>query len=155
MEEKKFPIYEIYGRWNQDNYQNNSSGYNKMFRSTPSNDELDECLKDFKKKTEEKHKNVQWLDFGIKFRGEETWMLRWFCHLTYNQFESDEDAKNSFREFVERKKKENVDNGHFPTDYCEHTSKPYCCLMGAQDEWRWNVCHCDDCKQAGHLIITH
>jgi hypothetical protein len=154
MEEQKYPIYKFWAKWDQDNYENNFTGFNKMYRATPTAEELENDFNLFKESIEKNCVLLRWIESGYKYVEDESWVLKWFSHLTYNLFEKEEDAFESFHKFVNRKIKFNIDNGQWATDYRDY-NKPYYCLMGAEDAWRWKLCGCDECKKIGQTAITH
>lgn len=166
MEDKKYPIYQFNASWDQEGYNHNSTSYNLMFKEEQTELQLNSELEKFrarleKKQFDNKQPITNWHTLEYKFLGYEPWMLVWFYHITYNQFESDEQALNSFREFVYEKECENERNGHYSHYYDGHTERnphselPYYCFMGADDRWRWEVCHCDDCEKNDWTIIKH
>jgi hypothetical protein len=55
MEEKKFPIYQFWATWDQDNYTNNGSGYTVMYKEEPTKEFLDSELAKYKERLETKH----------------------------------------------------------------------------------------------------
>jgi len=140
MEEKKFPIYKFYANWDQDDYRNNGTGFSIMYKENPSADQLEEQLKQFKLEILAKHNGVIFKNIEYEFVEEETWCLKWFNHYTFNQFETDSEIERSFREFVSRKRLLGEDK------YC---------LMGAEDRYRWKICHCEHCKRLGKITIDH
>ena len=76
--------------------------------------------------------------------------------MTYNQFETDEEIEHSFYKFVDRKMKQNKKNGHGITEqYHYDKNRPFYCLMGAEDEWVWKICRCEECKKLGKITINH
>jgi hypothetical protein len=153
MEEKKFPIYRFSAHWDQDNYENNSTSYREMYGENPAQEKLDSDLALFKSSIERKNNVIRWIDCKVEYVEDEVWVLKWFCHLTLNEFSKDE-AFESFENFVERKKQYNLDNGQWETDYFDY-NKPFYCLMGAEDYWRWKICDCDECKKLHQTVIIH
>ena len=158
MEEKKYPIYKFYASWDQDDCKNNGTGYSIMYKENPSPNQLEEELKQFKYKILAKHKNVIFKMAEYEFVEEESWCSGWFSHYTYNQFDTNSEIERSFRNYVERKKESNFDNGHQPTemnfdlDLKEH---PYSSLMGAEDTYRWKICKCEHCIKLGMITMGH
>jgi len=140
MEEKKFPIYKFYASWDQDDFENNFTDYSIMYKENPSAEQLEEELKLFKLDILAKHNRVIFKNAEYEFVEEETWCLKWFNHYTLNQFENDSEIERSFSAFVSRKK--SLGEGKY-------------CLMGAEDRYRWNICHCEHCKTAGKITIDH
>lgn len=163
MEEKKFPIYEFILKWNQNNYKGNSSSVNIMFKEIPTEDELQTNLNEFKTCIEKRHLEkgeiiLEWLICEYKYVEDESWVLKFFNHMTYNQFETDEEIEKSFDKFIDRKKLLNRQNGHGDTEMRfrdDDMEKPFYCLMGAEDSWRWKICRCKHCKAQGKITIDH
>jgi hypothetical protein len=164
MEEKKFPIYNFSFRWNQDNYENNGSSFSKMYKEEPTENELRQDLENSKqyrekKQIEEGHPVTEWLEVEYKYIEHESWVLIWFNHMTYNQFETDAEVEESFKTYINRMKRLNMENGHSATEmnYSQpyDSNKPFHCLMGAEDHWRWNICRCEHCQAQGKITIDH
>lgn len=164
MEEKKFPIYRFILRWNQDNYQDNGTSFSKMYKTEPSQEELEADLLNSKKFREDKnwdegHPIIEWLEARYEYVEHESWVLGWFNHMTYNQFETDEEIERSFQNFIDRKMLLNRQNGHGETEanYSEpyNPDKPFYCFMGAEGRWRWKICRCEHCVAAGKITIDH
>ena len=155
MEEKKFPIYKFYANWDQDDFENNSTGYSIMYKEYPSPDQLEEELKLFKYGILAKHKNVIFKMAEYEFVEEESWCSGWFSHYTYNQLENVSEIESSFEDFVERKEQSNKKNGHGTLDSNPNSKEPYHCLMGAEDRYRWKICRCDGCKKLGKITVDH
>ena len=137
MDEKKYPVYRFTAVWDQDDYQDNATGTNQMFKERPSEEELSLKLEEFKANIIKKRPSAIFKKIEYKYVEDETWMLKWFCHFTYNKFDKDSDAVDSFADFVSRKEE---------TDYC---------LMGAEDRYRWEVCHCEHCQKGDWTIVNH
>ena len=137
MDEKKYPVYRFTAVWDQDDYQDNATGTNQMFKERPSEEELSLKLEEFKANIIKKRPSAIFKKIEYKYVEDETWMLKRFCHFTYNKFDKDSDAVDSFADFVSRKEE---------TDYC---------LMGAEDRYRWEVCHCEHCQKGDWTIVNH
>ena len=149
-EEKKYPIYRFTAEWDQDNYEHNGTGFSKMYQEKPTEEQLHIELENFKIKLENEqigfgHPIIKWHNIEYSFIENEVWALIWFYHMTYNKFENDGEALKSFDKFVRRKELQNIEEDH-DADYG---------LMGAEDRWRWEVCHCDGCKKNGWVAINH
>ena len=161
--DKKYPIYEFRARLNQDDYQGNFVSANVMFKEKPTNGELtDRLIKwwgDFLVAPRTSGKPIgglhpELLELTLVFKGNGAWVLKWFCHTTYNLFGSQEEAFASFHRFV-IEKMPLQHNLELPKEYTDkHKLKTYC-LMGAEDTWRWKLCGCDKCKEAGITAILH
>lgn len=114
-------------------------------------------------KDEKRHhlimKNISDLEVKIIRKPDETWLLQWFNHYTFDIGQTDKEALNSFEQYVSRY--EHFQNPH---DFAEVTKEPgYLCLMGAEDRWRWKgedgtkpaPCRCEHCKKQGIIRINH
>ena len=154
-EDNGFPIYRIWGIWNQKDYKKNGTETQTMCEHELTGLEMKELLNKFKTDIELKYDDVEWIDVGIKFIECETWCLKWFSHFTYNKFDTDSDAINSLNDFIERKKKLNIQNGHNAEERNYNSNKPFYCFMGATDLWRQEVCNCEHCKKGEWTIINH
>ncbi len=102
------------------------------------------------------------IEVTLEFVEYETWCLTWFGHETFDEGQTDEEALESFGKFVHRKTVENHKNGHYDQFDYRDNGKPFYCLMGAEDRWRWRgaddkppPCRCEGCKKAGKIRITH
>jgi len=161
MKEIKYPIYKFSLRWNQDDYQNNSVGCSIMYKEIPTKEKLNNDLEEYKNyieqlQIEKNHPVINWLEEKYEYYEDEVWMLNWFNHITYNLFETDEEVERSFRNFIDRKMQINRKNGHGYTEHHHYNKdRPFYCFMGAEDEWRWKICRCDDCKRIGKITISH
>ena len=94
------------------------------------------------------------LKLSVEFEDNEAWCLKWFSHMTYNLFDSQEEAFNSFHRFVQEKLPLHR-NQDLPEEYRVKNKLKTYCLMGAEDSWRWEICGCDKCKAEGMTIIKH
>lgn len=149
-EEKRYPIYSFAAEWDQDDYEHNGTGFTMMYKEKPTDEQLHIELENFKTKLENRHLEsghpiIKWHRLEYSYVEDEVWALIWFYHMTYNQFENDSEALESFERFVTRKELQNIKEGH-DAGYA---------LMGAEDRWRWEVCHCDGCKKNGWVAINH
>jgi len=158
MIEKKYSIYKFYANWDQDDFENNCTGYSIMYKENPSAERLENELKEFKLRILSKHNGVIFKNAEYEFVEEESWCLGWFNHYTFNEFENDLEIEDNFRDYVNRKETSNLKNGHqrndmnMSLDLKEH---PYYCLMGAEDYYRWKICRCEDCTKLGKITIDH
>lgn len=148
-EEKKYPIYIVSIKWDDDNFQGNGIiTQDRMFRNYPSYWEavfylIDRWAGIFKDKDLASKHPVN-IKIEMKFKEEETWCLRWFQHYTYNIHLSDEELLESFNNFVCRKYPLTIKD---PSEYC---------LMGADERRRWSgPCRCEHCQEKGWIIIDH
>ena len=140
MGENKYPIYKFYASWDQDDYENNGTGYSIMYKENPSPSQLEDELKQFKLGILSKHTGVIFKQAEYEFVEEETWCSGWFSHYTYNQLDTNSEIERSFRDFIGRKKLLGEDK------YC---------LMGAEDRYRWKMCRCEHCTKLGKITIDH
>jgi hypothetical protein len=155
MEEKRYPIYRFSATWNQDDYKNNGTGFEKMCVHALTEDELNIELDKFKQRIIDKHNGVEFINCECKYVEDETWVLQWFNHFTLNKFDNDNDVITSFEHFVDRKTEFNNKNGHYNNEMNMNNKNPHYCLMGAEDSWRWKVCHCEHCQKGDWTIINH
>lgn len=155
QEEKKYPVYRFSFKWHQEDYQNNGTGFNRMFKVEPTKEELQEIVDETIKRTNEKYKVTEWLQSEYSLKEYESWALIWFQHITYNQFETNSEVLSSFTNFVNRKKLLNRQNGHYDTEMNFDVKTPFYCLMGAEDYYRWNICRCEHCIEQGKITVDH
>ena len=110
---------------------------------------------------------------SVEFIEFETWCLEHFQHYTFDIGQTDEEALLSFKQFVVRKIDLNHANGYHdmisPPIGADTKKRPFYCLMGAEDDWRWRgaepdgkqsdqskpPCRCKFCKERGILRIAH
>jgi hypothetical protein len=165
--ENKYPIYRVEIRWDQDDFEDNCTGYATMYKVDPT---LSGAIRDAKHRWEKyiherhphtdpvplKEKHPKITKFEVWPQEYETWCLSWFSHYTFNTHLHDLELVHSFDEFCERKKKLNVQYGHFPTDWRKDGHGPYYCLMGADERWRRKgPCRCEHCQAFGIVRIDH
>ena len=155
MEEKKYPIYRFEAVWDQSDFENNSTSCDSMFETKLSNSELESKSDEFKQNIIKKHPDAKFKSCDCKYIEDETWVLKWFCHFTLNKFDDDNATIKSFEQFVNRKTDLNLQNGHHKDESNPNSKKPFYCLMGAEDRYRWEVCHCEHCQKGGWTIINH
>lgn len=168
IEEKRYPIYQVDWRWDQSDYENNSSGYTIMKREPVDVEVLTrEAITRWKKYVKTKNKRMDkqiplkdkhpiLLEVRVRFLEVESWCCGWFSHYTYNTEMSDWDLNRSFSEFLSRKEKLNIKNGHMPNNNISDNIKPFYCSMGANDRWRWKEpCRCKHCVKRGIVKIDH
>lgn len=95
----------------------------------------------------------------ISLQEYEEWCLKWFCHVTWDIGQTDDEAVQSFDRFLTRKGvRQNCD----PMGFGRADDGGYC-AMGAEDRWRWRgendgdppPCRCAGCKKNGVIIINH
>lgn len=99
--------------------------------------------------------NCKLSNLNSRFVKDETWCLDWFSHYTYNWHLNDGALFASFESYCRRCEQENRNNGHF-FDGLSDNGKPFICLMGAEDRWRWEgPCRCDGCQSKGIVRFDH
>lgn len=155
MEERKYPIYRFSAVWDQADFENNSTSCSRMFEDKLSEEELNSKLEKFKHGIIEKHPDAVFKNCKHEYIEDETWVIQWFNHFTLNKFENDDEVIESFEHFVDRKIELNLQNGHYKGDMNFNSKEPYYCLMGAEDKYRWEVCHCEHCQKGDWTIINH
>lgn len=192
--EKSYPVYKIGISWIQDGehdpkYPNwhkglkdgrirNGTDFSRMYNMGKSEDmtedmkrfwkvmtETKQWWKDYKKRKPE-CKNPSKPKTTINFMGYESWCFSWFQHWTFDVGQTDEEALESFEEFVRSKEALNVKNGHMRHERVDDNKNPFYLLMGAEDRWRWSggpdmkqrtdpPCRCKHCKKQGVIRINH
>jgi hypothetical protein len=86
--------------------------------------------------------HIKLIDFKEISKAE--WRLIWFSHETFKKFKNKKEAFANFREFVKAE-----------ILRCHETGKDMSCLMGADEEERWSICRCKDCRKTGRIVINH
>lgn len=155
MEEKKYPIYRFFAMWDQKDFESNSTSSYRMFENPLTDEEINIELEKYKKDITNKYPISLFKVCECEYIENETWTVRWFSHFTLNKFDNDTEAITSFEQFVDRKIKLNQQNGHHKGSMNLNSKEPYYCLMGAEDRYRWEVCHCEYCQKGGWTIINH
>lgn len=190
MEYKKYPIYQINARWSQDGDQDpkypkwykglpegriwNSSGSSMICKEEKTEEELNAILNNWwenlkNEKNEIKNSkyaiiNPEIQKLEIKLLKFDSWNCTWFSHETFDEGQTDQEALDSFEEYVRRIEQHN--------QKCEWegNEKDMIALMGAEDRWRWEglktgdpndntstppPCRCKYCKEQGKIRINH
>ena len=179
MVDKEYPVYSISILWTMGKptywkdsegkkieSKTNSTGFTWAFRRKFSEETIkNKVLKwwlNYRKKKLEKEEPISDLKIEVKFLGMQSWWQQWFSHETFNSFETDQDAFDSFfRWFTDNgfRHSYNEHPGYGSEDLMLQTDKygNKHCLMGAEEYWRWKVCHCKHCEKRKHrrTIITH
>lgn len=180
MKEQKFPIYFFSARWSEDGTWDpeypkwheglpegrvwNGTGFHKMFREEQTQEQLDLYVKDWwEKYLKLEHRtpiiNPELVSLKAEYAEHETWCLTWFQHETFDIGQTDEEALQSFEEYIRRIEEKNATKD-------EMHKIP---LMGAEDKWRWHgansegesdedspaPCRCKYCKEQGVIRIAH
>ena len=172
MIDKEYPVYSVNVVWtmgkptywtNPDGKKieskTNCTGFTLAFRrkfseETIKNKVLKKWWPNYRKEKLEKDEPISDLKIEVKFLGMHSWWISWFTHETFNSFETDQDAFDSFfRWFTDNKFQLNyVVDGYGLDDFMTQTDRygNKHCLMGAEDQWRWEVCHCKGCEKRKH-----
>lgn len=177
IKDKEYPVFSVSVSWKMgkptiwDGKENwtNSTGFTWAFRRKFSVETVEKKVREqwwpkyrnSKKFKEKEQEPVSDLKITVKYLGMHSWWLRWFCHETFNTFETDEEAYESFlRWFGDNNFQFNYsDYGGYPTtpdfQYDKYGNRHV--LMGAEDKYRWEVCHCEHCEKARNkrTIINH
>lgn len=167
-DEQAYPIWSITINWSQDGKHDpeypkrykdlpegripNGTQYYKMYKEEDA-DVMKDAKESWEKlKAKEDVINPSEPTYNVKLVRHETWCLTWFQHWTFDTGQTDAEALESFDRFVSRMQNE-----------------PECCLMGAEDRWRWTgngddgdnhvdtppPCRCKHCKEQGVIRIGH
>lgn len=193
MEDKKWPIYSFSAKWSQKKREGdsdypkwheglpegriwNSTSFSKMFKEEQTQEQLDAFMHEWwERMIEAKNKEGKFpiiepadITLTAKFLENESWVLTWFCHETFDIGQTDEEAIKSFEDYVRRVEDHNADiEWKYPED--EWYKNGHRTLMGAEDRWRWKgsydgeegdgrapyPCRCKFCKEQGVLRIAH
>ena len=139
----------------------NSTGFSRMYREDPGIEGVTEKTHEWwPKYVAEKplDKNPSAPIFKVELTHHESWCLGWFTHWTFDEGQTDEEARDSFERFVRRMEQKNRREATVVDGLLR---EPYC-LMGAEDRWRWKgdgdsppPCRCEHCKKQGVLRIGH
>ena len=168
--EKTYPIYRFTARWSEiskdksyEEYPNwkkglpkdriwNSTSWTKMYKEEQDLKELEGWMMqwwdEYLTKKDNEDKAMKLLYLKVEFFEHETWHPTWFQHETFDEGQTDEEVLKSFENFVRRKEALNRKR------QWEEGKDEYC-LMGAEDRWRWEVCHCEHCEKNEWTIINH
>ena len=148
MEEAKklFPVYRLTVSYEEDGAKKEVDFAETMCPHEQSDEECREkinlIMDSFIKEYPNALGHISLIDFKEVSKAE--WRLIWFSHETFQKFKNKEEAFASFREFVKSEVKK-----------CHDTGKDTSCLMGADDEARWKICKCKNCKKDGRVVINH
>lgn len=184
-DEDAYPIYKINVKWGVKAYapqwleecgpdhwsfkglpegmQWNTTGTTIMFKDAT--DQVQPALDVFVTEFRSHHPEInnEYFKAEIVFLRHEVWCEGWFSHWTFDVGQTDDEILKSFSDYVHRIQQYNQKNGKIAyfSDGRSYWDEPIC-LMGAEDEWRWQgkdrsdpPCRCDDCKKHGVIRIDH
>jgi hypothetical protein len=173
VSEITYPIYQFRARWTEkrvkvEEYDDthglpvgrkwNGTDFSRMFKEDQDWKQLDVILIEFWQKYERKGEEVELFSLHAELERRETWCLTWFSHYTFDVGQTDEEAMESFRNYVRRM----VRLPGFE-NFGQEGVRGFT-LMSAKDEWRWKSgsdeyeglpCRCKSCKEQGVLRIAH
>ena len=165
--ENKYPIYSTSATWIEKGMDHpNSTSFQTMF---PIGTTIEGARQDAIRWWDAYQESTGWnkdkpplgdrliglVSIEVRYVEHESWVSGWFQHITRNVHLSDDEILQSFFDFVSRKTRQNIRNGHESTDTNFDSKLPYHCLMGAEDEWRWKLCRCEHCQKRGVVTIDH
>lgn len=175
----RYKIWSIRASWTNINKEGervkNGTGFKWMPKdqsaSTQENTEAharewwDKYIERMKQEKPEHVKEIEDIQLAASFSHEESWCDGWFKHWTWDIGQSDEEALESFQQYVWRIE---VLNERWRWENGKSEDESKICLMGAEDRWRWvsdeededgkrkpAPCRCDGCKKAGVIRIVH
>lgn len=156
-----FPIYSFTINWMEgETPKKNGTHFFKMYKEEQTPEILQAVVDTYITTRKEKF-IIEEVTSEIKLWQYETWELTWFSHRTYDLGQTDEQARDSFEQYVQRH-----EGYQREPDYYKVEGR--LCLMGAEDRYRWKSknaigeedyeqvpCRCEHCKKAGYLVIDH
>ncbi len=105
-------------------------------------DEMASIMYSFEAKYLRISKNFTQMEFDV-VRWEE-WHSEYSFHFTFQLFEDEKSAFDSFRAYLKEK-----------VDECRKSGTSTECLKEAEDEALWRLCPCDECKEEGKTTLLH
>jgi len=143
---KMFPVYQFIVSY-EENGEKKSIKFAETMRKQELTDEecaalINELMVPFMQEYPRAEGKITLLELKIDRMA--TWRLIWFSHETFQVFENEAEAFKSFRKFVNASVKE-----------CHATGTDPSSLMDADEEARWTICDCEDCKKTGRTVINH
>lgn len=176
-EYKKYPIYAYMYKWIQNIDKENKNVnenftkdlpegkmYNSIYNTFISKEEISgkelnlklSSFWDNYKEQKEKNNSFELVHCYMKIKEYSTWHMTWFCHETFRNGMTDQEALKSFEEYVSSKEDE-IRRSELFHDL------PTVTLMGAEDRWRWRgethddpaPCQCEHCKKLDMIRINH
>ena len=143
---KKFPVYQFSIKFKHKNklkeaiYVENL--YPEEFTEEEAKDEMASLMYSFEDKYPRISKNFTQMEFKA-IRWEE-WHSEYSFHFTFQLFEDEQSAFDSFRAYLKEKVEECMKSG-IPIDDLEE----------AKNEALWIICPCDGCKSEGKTTLLH
>lgn len=143
---KKFPVYQFSikfkhkGKLKEAIYVENM--YSKKFNEEDSKEEMASIMYSFEDKYPKISKNFTQMEFKA-IRWEE-WYSEYSFHFTFQLFEDEKSAFDSFRAYLKEKIEE-----------CRQSGTSTEGLKEAENESLWMICPCDGCKSEGKTTLLH
>ena len=143
---KKFPVYQFRitfkhkGKLKEAIYVENM--YSKEFNEEDSKEEMASIMYSFEDDYPRISKIFTQMDFDV-VRWEE-WYFEYSFHFTFQLFEDEKSAFDSFRAYIKEQVEECIKSG---------TSTEG--LKEAENESLWRLCPCDECKEEGKTTLLH
>ena len=145
-EAKLFPVYRFTVSYDEDGRKREVDYAETMCSHELTDDEcrakINSLMIPFMKMYPAAEGKITLIDFKVVSKV--TWRLIRFSHETFQKFKNNAEAFACFREFVKVKVQE-----------CHNLGKDTSCLMGADEEERWSICRCKDCRKTGRTVINH
>ena len=143
---KKFPVYQFSitfkdkGKLKEAIYVENM--YSEEFNEEDAKDEMAYLMYSFEDKYPKISKIFTQMEFKV-VRWEE-WYSEYSFHFTFQLFEDEKSAFDSFRDYLKEKIEE-----------CRQSGIPIDDLEEAKNEALWIICPCDGCKSEGKTTLLH
>lgn len=148
MEEVKklFPVYRLTVSYEEKGEKKEVDFVETLCPHKMSDEESREKINEIMELFEDEYPEVMGHISQIEFKevAKAEWRLLYYAHETFQKFKNKEEAFANFKVFVESKIKR-----------CNDAGIDTCILEGADDEKRWKICRCKDCKQDGRVVINH
>ena len=143
---KKFPVYQFSikfkhkGKLKEAVYEERM--YPEEFTEEDAKDEMASLMYSFEDKYPRISKNFTQMEFKV-IRWEE-WYSEYSFHFTFQLFEDEKSAFDSFRAYLKEKVEE-----------CRESGTSTEGLKEAENESLWLICPCDECKEEGKTTLLH
>ena len=170
--DKKHPIYTASVKWTYDDGSSDSAGWKEYLPNgscpeTRAKEISDKWLPEYLKQKEKPPAKT--CSITYTYSHSETWCLNWFSHCSKNVDLTDQEALESFEQYVRRIEEHNQNyyGVSIIDDELPCILEPHC-LMGAEDRYRWcghpgnekhdrtpAPCRCEGCRELGVIRICH